>query len=137
MSFIYLSNKNVCLGLSLLCLFYVLCCKEILSVSFFVVQGELMGQYFQWDRQTPGPVSSEVRHDKDPSLLKVHNFQFLPAIAIKQFREGRLTRRNRSIIQSGYPFFTPCDPCVWSLPCTMWILVYICSLFSPIKHSHL
>jgi hypothetical protein len=35
-----------------------------------VVRGDWIGRSFGWDRKNRGPVSQQVWHDKDPSLLK-------------------------------------------------------------------
>ena len=34
------------------------------------IKGDCMGRSFGWDRKNRGPVSQQVWHDKDPSLLK-------------------------------------------------------------------
>jgi hypothetical protein len=46
--------------------------EKILHIPMCVVRGGWMGQSFGWDRKNRDPVSQQVCHDKDPSLLKGH-----------------------------------------------------------------
>ena len=39
----------------------------------FVPQVDYIGRYFVWDSKNRGPVSQQVRHDKDPSLKAISN----------------------------------------------------------------
>ena len=40
------------------------------SVPMRVARGDWLGRSFGWDRKNRGPMSQQVWHDKDPSLLK-------------------------------------------------------------------
>jgi hypothetical protein len=42
----------------------------ILYIPLCIVKGDCMVQCFEWDQKNRGPVSQQVWHDKDPSLLK-------------------------------------------------------------------
>jgi hypothetical protein len=44
--------------------------EQVLCIPLRVVRGDWMGRPFRWDRKYRGPMSQQVWHDKDPSLLK-------------------------------------------------------------------
>jgi hypothetical protein len=79
------------------------CKPKVLSdfVGRGLIRGEWIGRSFGWDLKNRGPVSEQVRHNKDPSLLKCpeHRPRFSspsPATGTSSYRWKILERDEKS-----------------------------------------